>query len=109
MGGLPKKTLDFVLAATVVFGSDPRQWNALVETIKAVSGSSTLVVVANRHKFPASHPSRKAMDRGFYKPLLEEFEVRRLPQNLLHPSFHEDCPIQLLRRKEARILNRAFS
>merc|ERR1712032_827348 len=83
--GLLRYELDFVLAATVVFGDDVHQWDALLETIKAVSGSNTLVVIANLHSLPLGHPNREAMDRAFYAPLLEDFEVRLLPDSLLHP------------------------
>merc|ERR1739848_861815 len=37
------KEPDFVLAADVVYGSDPEVWDVLLETIKVLSGSSTLV------------------------------------------------------------------
>merc|ERR1719161_2812768 len=97
--GSPTKELDFVLATDVVFGDDMQQWVALVETIKAVSGTNTLVVIANLR-----HPNREAIDRAFYKPILEEFEVKQLPQSLLHPTFRRQngsCPIQVLKRKGA--------
>merc|ERR1712216_87788 len=43
---LELKQHDFVLAADVVYGSDSAVWDALLETIRALSGSSTLVVIA---------------------------------------------------------------
>ena len=40
-----KQEPDFVLAANVVY--DREMWDSLVETIKGLSGSSTLVMMAN--------------------------------------------------------------
>merc|ERR1711933_52143 len=42
-----KQELDFVLAADVVYGSSPEVWDALLETLRALSGSRTLVLIAN--------------------------------------------------------------
>eukprot|EP00747_Dinoflagellata_sp_TGD_P096942 gnl/TRDRNA2_/TRDRNA2_166985_c0_seq3.p1 gnl/TRDRNA2_/TRDRNA2_166985_c0~~gnl/TRDRNA2_/TRDRNA2_166985_c0_seq3.p1 ORF type:complete len:345 (-),score=56.72 gnl/TRDRNA2_/TRDRNA2_166985_c0_seq3:18-1004(-) len=41
---------DFVLAADVVYGRDLEVWSALVETIKALAGSDTLVVITNMRR-----------------------------------------------------------
>lgn len=41
------KDPDFVLVADAVFGSDPEVWDVLLETIKALCESSTLMVIAN--------------------------------------------------------------
>lgn len=85
---------DFVLAANVVY--DPKAWDALVETIKALSGSSTLAVIANMRG-----PEHDAAP--FYKALSQEFAIKLLSQSLLHPAFrrHGDfsCLIHVLKRK----------
>ena len=77
------KEPDFVLAADVVYGSDPEVWDALLETIKALSGSSTLVVIANVC-------GTQCDARPFYKMVQEDFKMKLLPQSLLHPDFRGD-------------------
>ena len=47
LGALGLEEPDFVLAADVVYGRSPEVWDALAETIKALSESSTLVAIAN--------------------------------------------------------------
>ena len=90
---------DFVLAADVVYGGNPEARDALVESIKALSGGSTLVVIANVHR-------RRSNMELFYEALSEEFEIRSLPQRLLHPAFHShglnSCQIHMLRRKDVK-------
>ena len=85
-----------MLAANVVY--DREMWDSLVETIKGLSGSSTLVVMAN--------VQRPKLDAGpFYETLSKEFEMKMLSQSALHPAFRKhgaySCFIHLLRRKEA--------
>merc|ERR1712176_1177501 len=87
---------DFVLAADLVYGSDPGVWEALAKTIKALSGRSTLVVIANVCRL-------KCNSGPFFKLLQDEFKMKALSQSLLHPDFRGDrdgsCLIHLLRRK----------
>merc|ERR1711924_379838 len=92
-----KQEPDFVLGADVVYGSDPEVWDTLLETIKAFSGSSTLVVIAS--------VCRTQCDaRPFWKMVQEDFNMKFLPQSLLHPAFRGDgegsCLVHVLRRKE---------
>jgi len=90
-----KQEPDFVLAAGVVY--DPEVWDKLLDTLKALSGSSTLVVIADQR--------RPKLDTGpFYKALSEGFEMKLLPQSLLHPAFRRQgvnsLLIHVLRRKD---------
>ena len=85
-----------MLAANVVY--DREMWDSLVETIEGLSGSSTLVVIAN--------VQRPKLDAGpFYETLWKEFEMKMLSQSALHPAFRRygaySCFIHLLRWKEA--------
>jgi len=89
-----KEVLDVVLAANVVY--DPKAWDALLETTKALSGSNTLAVIAD--------VCRPKLDIGcISKALSDEFEIKLLPQNLLHPAFcrHGNfrCLIHVITRK----------
>merc|ERR1712151_335810 len=90
---------DFVLAADVVYGGNPEAQDALVESIKALSGGSTLVGIAQLLR-------RRSEVGLFYEDLSEEFEIRSLPQRLLHPAYHghglNSCQIHMLRRKGAK-------
>ena len=85
-----------MLAANVVY--DREMWDSLVETIKGLSGRSTLVVIAN--------VQRPKLDAGpFYETLSKEFEMKMLSQSALHPAFRRhgvySCIIHVLRWKEA--------
>ena len=77
-----KREPDFVLAADVVYGSDLEQWSALVKTIKGLSGSNTLVLIANVHRYPVGHPNSEGTDGAFYEALSKKFEVMPLSQSL---------------------------
>ena len=85
-----------MLASNVVY--DLEMWDSLVKTIKGLSGSSTLVVMANvqRPKFDAG---------PFYETLSKEFKMKMLSQSALHPAFRRhgvySCFIHVLRWKEA--------
>ena len=63
-----------------------------------VSGSSTLVLIAN-------HAKSKGMNGDFYKMVLQDFNVKLLSQRLLHKSFRgrddESCLLYVLRKKAA--------
>ena len=63
-----KQEPDFVLAADVVYGS-PDVWDVLLETIKALSGSNTLVVIANVRRTQCDA-------RPFYKMVKENFNCQ---------------------------------
>eukprot|EP00747_Dinoflagellata_sp_TGD_P179800 gnl/TRDRNA2_/TRDRNA2_31199_c0_seq1.p1 gnl/TRDRNA2_/TRDRNA2_31199_c0~~gnl/TRDRNA2_/TRDRNA2_31199_c0_seq1.p1 ORF type:complete len:251 (-),score=42.49 gnl/TRDRNA2_/TRDRNA2_31199_c0_seq1:119-763(-) len=99
-----KQDLDFVLATEVLFGDNLEQWSALVETIKMVSGSNTLVLISNH----ANHFQSTGMDGALYKMLDQHFEVKLLSQSLLHPSFRkngdESCFLYALRKRN-RVLS----
>merc|ERR1712226_1261621 len=57
-----KQEPDFVLAAGVVY--DPEAWDALLDTLKTLSGNSTLVLIADQR--------RPDLDAGpFYMALSE--------------------------------------
>merc|ERR1712032_926397 len=90
-----KKVLDVVLAANVVY--DLKAWDALLETTKALSGSNTLAVIANLCR-PKLHIGLIS------KTLSDEFEIKLLPQNLLHPAYRRHgnfrCLMHVLTRKE---------
>ena len=67
-----------MLAANVVY--DPEVWDALVKTVKALSGLNTLVLIADQR--------RPKLDAGpFYKALSGKFEMKLLAQSLLHVAF----------------------
>ena len=94
--GLKQKP-DFVLAASVVY--DPEWWDALLDTIKTLSGSSTLVLFAAGKR-------RRKLDVGpFYMALSEEFDMKLLPQSLLHPAFRRQGVIHVLKRKNYKLAN----
>eukprot|EP00746_Dinoflagellata_sp_MGD_P143867 gnl/MRDRNA2_/MRDRNA2_76638_c0_seq1.p1 gnl/MRDRNA2_/MRDRNA2_76638_c0~~gnl/MRDRNA2_/MRDRNA2_76638_c0_seq1.p1 ORF type:complete len:174 (+),score=47.23 gnl/MRDRNA2_/MRDRNA2_76638_c0_seq1:555-1076(+) len=101
-----KQAPDFVLAADVVYGTDMKQRRALVKTIKAVSGSYTLVIIANVHRYPLNHPKARRKDGDFYKALSDEFDIELLPQAALHPDFRRhgagSCLIHVLRRSQRK-------
>merc|ERR1712216_1011077 len=78
-----KQEPDFVLAADVVYGNNPEVWDALMETIKALSCSSTLVVIANVRR-------AKCDAVLFYQKLQKDFTMKSLRQGLLCPYFRGD-------------------
>merc|ERR1712003_475697 len=66
-----KQEPDFVLASSVLY--DPEVWEKLLDTLKALTGSSTLVVIAD--------PRRSNIDTApFYKAVSEGCEMKLLPQ-----------------------------
>ena len=86
-----------MLAANVVY--DPEVWDALVKTVKALSGSSTLLLIADQR--------RPKLDAGpFYKALSGKFEMKLLAQSLLHVAFRRQgvfsCRIHVLRQRESK-------
>ena len=89
-----KQEPDFVLASGVMY--DPEVWDRLLGTLKALSGSSTLVLLANRRR-----PNLDATP--FYDALSEDFDMVELSQSLLHQDFRRQgantLMIHALRRK----------
>merc|ERR1712048_450220 len=78
-----KQEADFVLAADVVYGSSPEVWDALVETMKALSGSRTLVMIANVRRIQCD-------DRTFWDMVQKDFKIKLLPQSVLPRAFRGD-------------------
>merc|ERR1712048_1038989 len=73
-----KQEPDFVLAADVVYGSSPEVWNALLETLRALSGSRTLVVIADVRRVQCDA-------RPFFNMVRKDFKMKMLPQSFLQP------------------------
>merc|ERR1712050_706187 len=92
-----KQPPDFMLAADVLYGSDSKVRDALVETIRALSGINTVVVIASVNRLRDEVGS-------FYDLLSDEFELKLLPQGLLYPTSRTrdvcGCQIHVLRRKD---------
>merc|ERR1712151_134280 len=69
---------DFVLAADILYGPESNQ-DALVHAIKGLSGRDTLVVFAS--------VNRPTVDSGnFFEKLTPNFDMKLLPQSLMHPT-----------------------
>ena len=77
---------DVVLAADVVYGSDPARWGELVATLGALcEGGRTLALLANMQRRPLTDPLSEAAQLG---GLLRArgFAVARVPPADLHPD-----------------------
>ena len=77
---------DVVLAADVVYGSDPARWGELVATLGALcEGGRTLALLANMQRRPLTDPLSEAAQLG---RLLRArgFAVARVPPADLHPD-----------------------
>ena len=77
---------DVVLAADVVYGSDPARWGELVATLGALcEGGQTLALLANMQRRPLTDPLSEAAQLG---RLLRArgFAIARVPPADLHPD-----------------------
>ena len=87
------------MASDVVYGNDPAKWTNLVQTMRDLSGKSTLLLIANVQRYPLHHPL--AETKFYTEATAKYFERTEIPVNALHPDFQRtgagNCVIHVFR------------
>jgi hypothetical protein len=86
---------DVIVATGCVYGRDQGVWKALVETVAALSGPDTLVIMAHG---TGAAPGTHQMRGEFYKLATPFFDSSRAPQENLHPE-HPGVQIHFMARR----------
>ena len=86
---------DLLVATGCVYGRDVGVWRALVETMVALSGPGTVVLMAHG---PGAAPGIHQLRGTFYEMAAPYFEIARAAQETLKAD-HSSCQIHMLVRK----------
>ncbi|KAL1512202.1 hypothetical protein AB1Y20_005466 [Prymnesium parvum] len=86
---------DVLIATGCVYGSDPRVFEDLVQTMDALSGPHTLVLMCHGN---GAAPGVHELDGPFYSLASQYFDSFRISQYTLHPD-HQGCQIHCLRKR----------
>lgn len=85
---------DVLMATGCVYGADTSVFEALVQTLVALSGPHTLVLMCHGN---GAAPGVHRLSGPFYDLLEPHFESARIAQHTLHAE-HQGCQIHCLRR-----------
>lgn len=93
-----KQPVDFIVATGVVYGRDLQVWENLVEILRKISHSRTLILLGHGN---GAAPGVHQLKGDFYRFAKEYFDCFALPASQTHRD-HRGCAIHVLTKKTVK-------